>query len=222
MGEFIQFLDLHSGSLTVLVTAMSMVITLVYVVATIFICKANIRSAKATREQVAEARRQYEEEHRPYISYQFIFERRSFYGMRFTNYGRRVANHVQIKLDNDFINSIPKKSFYNGLATLHTKEFALGIGQSYDIYFGASEFRDNPNKKPIRGTVLYCDPETGANYQEAFEIDFEKYGTIFSVNTPADDLHEDLKRQEAILKKLVKAVENLKEEAIDTVEETPT
>ena len=222
MGELIQFLDLHSGSLTVLVATMSMVITLVYVVATIFICRANIRSAEATREQVAEARRQYEEEHRPYISYQFIFEHRAFYGMRFTNYGRRVANHVQIKLDNDFINSIPKKSFYNELATLHTKEFALGIGQSYDIYFGASEFRDNPDKKPIRGTVLYCDPETGANYQEAFEIDFEKYGTIFSVNTPADDLHEDLKRQEAILKKLVKAVENLKEEAIDTVEETPT
>lgn len=37
MGELIQFLDLHSGSLTVLVAAMSMVITLVYVVATIFI-----------------------------------------------------------------------------------------------------------------------------------------------------------------------------------------
>ena len=49
----------------------------------IFICRANIRSAEATREQVAEARRQYEEEHRPYISYQFIFERRAFYGMRF-------------------------------------------------------------------------------------------------------------------------------------------
>ena len=177
MGELIQFLDLHSGSLTVLV---------------------------------------------PYISYQFIFEHRAFYGMRFMNYGRRVANHVQIKLDKDFVSSIQKSSFYDDLSNLHTKEFALGIGQSYDIYFGASEFRDNPDKKPIRGTVLYCDPETGANYQEAFEIDFEKYGTIFSVNTPADDLHEDLKRQEAILKKLVKAVENLMEEAIDTVEETPT
>lgn len=60
------------------------------------------------------------------------------------------------------------------------------------------------------------------SFTPATAIDFEKYGTIFSVNTPADDLHEDLKRQEAILKKLVKAVENLKEEAIDTVEETPT
>lgn len=37
MEELIQFLDLHSGSLTVLVAGMSMLITLVYVVATIFI-----------------------------------------------------------------------------------------------------------------------------------------------------------------------------------------
>lgn len=222
MEEFIQFLDLHSGSLTVLVTAMSMIITLVYVVATIFICRANIRSAEATREQVAEARHQYEEEHRPYISYQFIFERRAFYGMRFMNYGRRVANHVQIKLDEDFISSIRESAFYDGLSELHTKEFALGIGQSYDIYFGASEFRDSPNKKPIRGVVLYCDSETGANYQEPFEIDFEKYGTIFTVNTPTDDLHEDLKRQEVILEKLVKAVKDLKEKAIDNTEETST
>ena len=57
MEELIHFLDLHSGSLTVLVAGMSMLITLVYVVATIFICRANIRSAEATRAQVAEARR---------------------------------------------------------------------------------------------------------------------------------------------------------------------
>lgn len=37
MEELIHFLDLHSGSLTVLVAGMSMLITLVYVVATIFI-----------------------------------------------------------------------------------------------------------------------------------------------------------------------------------------
>lgn len=35
MEDLIQFLDLHSGSLTVLVAGMSMSITLVYVVATI-------------------------------------------------------------------------------------------------------------------------------------------------------------------------------------------
>ena len=139
MGELIQFLDLHSGSLTVLVAAMSMIITLVYVVATIFICRANIRSAEATREQVAEARRQYEEEHRPYISYQIIYERRMFYGMRFTNHGKRVASHVQIDLDKSFVNSIPKETFRVFLNKLRGEEFSLGIGQDYNIYFGAAE-----------------------------------------------------------------------------------
>ena len=155
MEELIQFLDLHSGSLTVLVAGMSMLITLVYVVATIFICRANIRSAEATREQVAEARRQYEEEHRPYIAYQFIYERRTWYGMRFTNYGRRVATHVRICLDKEFLDSIMEGTFYKGLHDLQSKEFVLGIGQSYDIFFGADDFRGIQNKCPIRGTISY-------------------------------------------------------------------
>ena len=167
------------------------IITAVYVVATIFICSANMKSAKATREQLAEAKRQYEEEHRPYITYQFIFERRTWYGMRFTNHGRRVANHVQIKLTKEFIDSVSKGVFSKELRELKDKEFTLGIGQSYDIFFVAREFRDNPDKKPISGEILYQDEMT--TYHERFSIDFEKYGTIFSVNSADDDLHEDLK-----------------------------
>ena len=133
--------------------------------------------------------------------------------------GGRVANHVQIKLDEDFISSVQKSASYDGLSELHTKEFALGIGQSYDIYFGASEFRNSPNKRPIRGIALYCDSETGANYQEQFEIDFEKYGTLFAINTSTDDLHEDSKRQKAMLEKLVKAVKGRKGKTIDNTPE---
>lgn len=180
MEELIQFLDLHSGSLTVLVAGMSMLITLVYVVATIFICRANIRSAEATREQVAEARRQYEEEHRPYIAYQFIYERRTWYGMRFTNYGRRVATHVRICLDKAFLDSITEGVFYKGLYDLQSQEFVLGVGQSYDIFFGADDFRGIQNKCPIRGTISYHDAALEENYLEAFEIDFEKYSLINS------------------------------------------
>ena len=169
-------------------------ITAVYVVATIFICRANIRSADATREQVAEAKRQYEEEHRAYISYEFIYERRAFYGMRFTNHGRRVATTVQILLKQEFIDSLsPNSSFRSSLSTLKEKEFTLGIGQSYDIYFGASEFRENPNKRPIEGTIVYSD--TQQSYSEEFYIDFEKYATIFSVDSDADALIDVLKKQ---------------------------
>jgi hypothetical protein len=67
------------------------IITGVYVFATIFICVFNYRSAKATREQVAEAKRQFEEINRAYITYEFLYEKRSFYGIRFTNHGKRVA-----------------------------------------------------------------------------------------------------------------------------------
>ncbi len=54
LKTFIGFLDLHSGSLTFL-------ITFVYVVATIVICRANIKSAVATREQVSEQKKQFED-----------------------------------------------------------------------------------------------------------------------------------------------------------------
>lgn len=65
--QLINFLDVHSGSLTFLVTA-------VYVIATIFICYANLKSAKATREQVTESKRQFEEARRleimPYLQFE--------------------------------------------------------------------------------------------------------------------------------------------------------
>ena len=72
------------------------IITFVYVIATILICVFNYRSAKATREQVAEAKRQYEEINRAFITYEFLYEKRAFYGIRFTNHGRRVANNGKI------------------------------------------------------------------------------------------------------------------------------
>lgn len=54
MYKLIDFLDVHNGSLMV-------IITLVYVLATIFICYFNGKSAKATQDQIKESRRQYEE-----------------------------------------------------------------------------------------------------------------------------------------------------------------
>ena len=220
MKELILFLDLHSGSITVLVAVVSMLITLVYVVATIIICRANIRAAEATREQVAESRRQYEEEHRPYIAYQFIYERRTWYGMRFTNHGKRVATHVQIRFDEGYLDSIADGAFYKGLHDLQDKEFVLGIEQSYDVFFGADDFRRKKNKYPIRGAVIYHDAGLEKNYNETFEIDIEKYGSIFSVNTLADDLHLDMKRQTEELKKIEKAISKLNKTQKDMQNQT--
>lgn len=176
------------------------VITLVYVVATILICIFNFRSTKATREQVAEAKRQYEEINRAYITYAFLYEKRSFYGIRFTNHGKHVANHIHIQLKQEFIDSITEPSFSKYLKGLSETECVLGIGQSYDVYFGTNSFRQNPHKIPIEGTIVYQDGK--ATYQEPFAIDFEHYATIFSVNSTTENLLDVVKKQTIELERI--------------------
>lgn len=191
-----------------------LVITSVYVIATIFICIANFKSAKATREQVAEARRQYEEEHHAFIAYELIYEHRIWYGLRFTNHGRRVATNVQLQLDKDFIDSLMDQSIKNQLNNLDGREFTLGIEQSYDIYFGSNEFRERPNKVPIQGKISYND--RCGEYTDLFYIDFNKYAPIYTVTTDeerreesAKKLNESLAKIENELKKINK---NLKQQ----------
>ncbi len=176
------------------------VITLVYVVATILICIFNFRSAKATRAQVAEAKRQYEETNRAYITYEFLYEKRSFYGIRFTNHGKRVANHIHIQLKQEFVNSIVEPSFLDALRKLSEKEFVLGIGQSYDVYLGSNSYRQNPHKMPVEGTIVYQDDKT--TYRELFDIDFENYVTIFSVKSETEDLLDIMKKQTKELERI--------------------
>lgn len=182
-------------------------ITFVYVVATIFICYANMKSAKATREQIEETKRQYNEEHRPFVSYQFIYLNRTWYGMRFTNNGRRVANHVIVDFNKDFVDSISSSPFSKTLKMIEHKEFVLGIGQSYDIFFGADEFRSNPNIKPIAGRIKYQD--NSSTYEDTFEINFENYAPIFSVNEPPDDIHDYMKAQALHLKDISASLKSI-------------
>lgn len=169
------------------------IITAIYVFATIFICVFNYRSAKATREQVAEAKRQFEEVNRAYITYEFLYEKRLYYGIRFTNHGKRVAYHVQIQLKEKFIDSITEASFSAQLNKQKDKEFILGIGQSYDIYFGSNQYRQNPNKPPIEGLLVYKDDKKSYNGQ--IFIDVENYPTIFSTNSETEDLLGTIKEQ---------------------------
>lgn len=199
MKEFICFLDQHEGSLMVLITA-------IYVLATILICRANVRSAKAAQEQLAEAKRQYEEEKRPHITYEMIYENRTWYGMRFTNHGRRVATHVQVKFDPDFLSSLSKDSAIDRLNTLQKQEFILGIGQSYSYFFGAEEFRNNPSKRPIVGEITYQDEQN--TYRDSFNIDWSIYATFYSVNTPTDNFIDDMKKLIQEVKNIAQILEN--------------
>ena len=185
MLQILQCLDDHNGAIMV-------IITFVYVIATIAICIANLRSAKATREQLEESKRQYEEEHRAFITYELVYLERMWYGLRLTNHGKRIANNVQLQLTNDFVDSIETDSIKNMLLRLNGKEFSLGIGQSYDIYFGGDDFRDRKKKCPIEGTILYNDRM--GNYSEKMIIDFERYPPIFSVTTGEEQIGSAIKK----------------------------
>ena len=209
MLQIIKFLDAHDGSLLV-------IITFVYTVATIAICWANMKSANATREQLAEEKRQHEEDNRPRITYEMIFENRTYYGIRFTNHGRRVANHVKIKFNQDFLDSIRKLSSFDRSNTLQGQEFVLGIGQSYDYFFGAEEFRNNTDKKPIAGDIIYQDERR--TYQEPFQIDWEKYATFYSVDSPTDKFLGEMKKLVQELNNIEKILK--KQQSTDTKEDT--
>lgn len=187
------------------------VLTGIYVVATIIICYFNYGSTKAAREQAAEMRRQYEEENRPYITVELIYERKTFYGLRFSNHGKRLANHVAIRLDQTFLHSIDEPSFKKALEHSQGKECIIGIGQHYDLYFGSNNIRAKVGKVPLVGTVTYQD--SGRSYSEDFRIDFEMYATFYSVNTDTDDFLKEIKGQTRVLKQIG---ENLREIAINS------
>lgn len=81
-------------------------IKLVYVIATIFISWANFKSAKVSNEQLKEMQKQFEENNRPHIEVEFIYVKRSFYGLRFINSGNVLAKNVKIKLSSDFVDTL--------------------------------------------------------------------------------------------------------------------
>ena len=174
-------------------------ITAVYVVATIFICRANLESAKASREQIAESKRQFDEENRAYITYSFIYEKRAFYGISF----------IQIHLKQAFIDSLDEAKFVSSLNSLSKKESVLGVNQSLDIYFGTSRFRENQDKLPIEGEVIYSDDN--GEYSEHFFIDFNNYPPIFSVNGIEEDIRDEIKQHTKELAKIQTILHSISE-----------
>ncbi len=169
------------------------IITGVYVIATALICFFNYRSAKATREQVIEIKKQYEEENRAFITYEILYENRTYFGIRFTNYGKRVARHIRIEFKKEFIDSINEPQFAPDLTNLKEKELVLGIGQSYHVYFGSNRIRKNPHLAPLEGTFHYEDDKT--SYDESFIVNIENYATMFSSKGDIERLTETINKQ---------------------------
>ncbi len=183
------------------------ILTAIYVIATILICCFNYKSAKASREQASEMRRQYEEENRPYITVELIFERKSLYGLRFTNHGKKIANNVSIQFEQSFLEKVPEPSFKELLEEVPSTKCIIGIGQHHDIYLGTNKLRERGEDVVVSGQVTYCD---GTNsYSEPFFIDFATYATIFTTRSNADDFLDALKKQNQELRKIETSLREL-------------
>jgi len=176
------------------------ILTVVYVIATILICYFNYRSANTSKEQAEEMKRQYDAENRPYITAELIYERRNFYGLRFANHGKRIANHVSIKFENDFIDSLTEPAFKSLLKRENDRKCIIGIGQHHDLYFGTNQFRDKHDKLPLCVHITYSNGEKV--YTEDIHIDFDTYATFFSIDSYTDDLLKEIKTQGKELKRI--------------------
>lgn len=191
-------------------------LTAVYVVATILICFFNYRSAKASKEQAEEMKRQYEAENRPYITAELIYERKAFYGLRFTNHGKQIANHVSIQFEPSFLDSITEPAFKSLLEKQKGRKCIIGIGQHYDLFFGTNKFLDNPNKLPLCGQIVYSNGEK--SYTDDIHIDLDTYATFFSVNSDTDDPVKEIKTQAIELKRIREVLMRIASQANKAVE----
>lgn len=185
-------------------------ITVVYVIATIFICWANLKSVKAAKEQLGEMKLQYAEDNRPRIETEFCYEQRTWYIIRFVNHGKHTAQHVQIFLDNDFIDSLPEQGFKETLRKQHGKECIIGVGQHYDLYIASNELRGNPNMKPITGKIKYTDDSV--QYENDIFVDLQNYMTFFSSTSDEDNLLKEIKKNTEEIKGIKVALQKIVKE----------
>lgn len=196
--QVITFLDDHSGSLTVLITA-------VYVLATVLICYANIKAANASQKQVAEMHRQFKESNRPYITCEYILKSRLFCGIRICNHGNMVAKNLTFSISKNFLNALQDN--YVIFSKLNESKYKLiGIGQEFDFFF--SEVKNQP-KVPFELTIHY-QSETDS-FSETFCFDLSKQIPVFSVKAIEEKLLDTLENQQRSLGNITESLQSIAE-----------
>lgn len=197
MNNILLWLNENSGILNFLTVSASLIA-----------CIFGFRSAQAAWAQVREMQRQYQEENRPNIEVEFLYENRSFYGLRFVNHGKCTAQNVEIELDSNFIKSLPESNFSEFCKTLKQKTCVIGVDQHYDLFIGTNAYRNHSNKPSAKGKITY--QANGKIYESEFDIDMENYAMIFSVESEQEKLLKVLKNQNQELAKLCKEIQGLK------------
>ncbi len=176
------------------------IITSVYVIATIFICIFNGKAAKATREQIKESQLQFKESNRAVVNLTFEVIRNGLMVLRIKNNGNNLAKNIHVKLDEDFINSIPNEDDKESAILLNKSNFMLGKEQNYFLCLGSHvEFIDYKNKR-ITGNITYSD--CFGDYDEEIDINFDGYSWATMYDSPENDIYCELKKSGETNKKI--------------------
>lgn len=187
------------------------IITAIYAITTICILLANKASAKATKMQAEEMKRQFEQENRPYITTELIYEKRTFWGLRFSNHGRKIAEHVLIDYDASFIESL-SEPFKQIITSQRGKECIIGVGQHYDLFFGKNDIRGKKDLEPVKGEITYTN--NGIKYTGSFNIDLKNYMTFYSIFSEEEDMIKALREQNRELKEINACLQKMVEQRI--------
>ena len=135
------------------------------------------------RKQLDRIDNQFKETNRPRIEVQYIFEKRTFMGLRFVNNGQ------------DFKESASDQ-FRACLIKEENNKCTIGAGNYYDIFF--ANINEKGSIKNAKGIILY--ENQGKKYKTDFNISISNYMTIYSVDTEMNDLIKEIKEINMSLK----------------------
>ena len=193
--QVIILLDEHSGSLTVLITA-------VYVLATILICLANIKAANASQRQVAEMQQQFRETNRPYITCEYILKNRLFCGIEICNHGNMVAKDLTFSICQDFLDALQSDQYVDFRKLNESHYRLVGIGQEFDFFFS------DVAHKPIVPFELIVHYRSETDFfSETFCFDLSKQIPVNSVEMNEEKFLKISKAQQKSLDEIASSLQ---------------
>ena len=161
------------------------VITFVYVIATFFICYFNNKSVKATREQLAESKKQFEESNRPHVIAGLRVESDIFMCLYIKNIGNDVAENVEIRINQDWLELIKDGFYLEPLKELVSERFMLVPEQEITRAFThvivgvGNQWLDVFDEHSVTVSVSYNKKNSTLKYCEKFSYNIKLFRNMF-------------------------------------------
>lgn len=165
-------------------------------VGTIAMAVVSFWALRKNDDQVDEIKRQWEEEHRPFVDMVLIGSNANYTtdsrSILIENYGKGIANNLNIHFDDSFIDGIPCDDLKDYLNMLQTKSYRIIYGRNQSVPFcnilndSRTTYRINTKvfdykkknelieylKNPITATVRYS--WNGKTYEEVLIMKYDK------------------------------------------------